>query len=101
MIVRSVDVRGTKQGSSGRARTGKPLRIGAKAAVNWGPSPIHHPWVITWRDSHSYDGPTTPRAAATRQSDAVQMRRDGGGVDDSGGRSGTRGDADGDVARLP
>src|SRR5690606_36303558 len=30
---------------------------------------IHHPWVSTWGDSHSYDGPTTPRAAATRQSE--------------------------------
>jgi hypothetical protein len=44
--------------------------------VNRAAVPIHHPWVITQRDPHSYDGRTTPRAAATRQSDPVQLRRE-------------------------
>ncbi|GHD38652.1 hypothetical protein GCM10010335_37670 [Streptomyces galbus] len=68
------------RGGAGVQRGTKPGSIGANAPANWSLAPIHHPWVITRRDPHSYDGPTTPRAAATRQSEAVQMRRDGGGV---------------------
>lgn len=67
-VIRSVAV-------APRGGRAKPGPIGAKAAVNRSLGPIHHPWVITWHDPHSYDGPTAPRAAATRQSEAVHRRR--------------------------
>ena len=47
---------------------GKPRQFGRKPSVN-GVLPDSPPLGLTWRDPHSYDGPTTPRAAATRQSD--------------------------------
>ena len=61
---REEDVLRTTQASLARK---DPAQSGRNSRRTRGAARIHHPWCVTQREPHSYDGRTTPRTAATRQ----------------------------------